>query len=93
MKNLRGEDVQKGILWILQLNLLERLETYWMHELRTIFPHGLNDRIGGEFKTDNEHIYVAAKFSSLPRKYSRANPGKNHKGVPRCKIFKPNTEQ
>ena len=58
-------------------------ETYWMHELRTIFPYGVNDRIGDEFKTDNRRINVAAKFSSLPRKYSRANHGKNHKGVPR----------
>ena len=37
-------------------------ETYWMHELRTIFPYSLNDRIGDEFKTDNKHINVAAKF-------------------------------
>ena len=58
-------------------------ETYWMHELQTIFPYGLNDRISDEFKIDNKHIDVAAKFSSLPRKYSRANLGKNHKGVPR----------
>ena len=57
-------------------------ETYWMHELRTIFPYGLNDRIGDEFETDNKHINVATKFSSLPRKYSRANRGKNHKGIP-----------
>ena len=33
-----------------------------MHELQTIFPYGLNDRIGDEFKTDNKHINVAAKF-------------------------------
>ena len=39
-------------------------ETYWMHELRTIFPYSLNDRIGDEFKTDNKHINAAAKFSS-----------------------------
>ena len=58
-------------------------ETYWMHELRIIFPSVLNDRIGDEFKADNIHINLAAKFSSLPRKYSRANRGKNHKGVPR----------
>ena len=58
-------------------------ETYRMHELRTIFPYGLNDRIGDEFKTDNKHINVAAKFSSFPRKYSRANCGKNNKTVPR----------
>ena len=57
-------------------------ETYWMHELRTISPYGLNDRIGDEFKTDNKHINVAAKSSSLPRKHSRSDHGKNHKGVP-----------
>ena len=56
-------------------------KAYWMHELRTIFPYGLNDRIGDESKTDNKHINVAAKFSSLPRKCGRANRGKNHKGV------------
>ena len=53
-----------------------------MHELRTIFPYGLNDRIGDEFKTDNKHINVAAKFSSFQRKHSRTHRGKNHKGVP-----------
>ena len=52
-----------------------------MHELRTTFPYGLNDRIEGEFKTDNKPINVAAKWLSLPRKYSRANRGKNHKSV------------
>ena len=52
-----------------------------MLELRTIFPYGLNDRIGGEFRTDNKHINVAAKFSSLPRKHSCANRGENHEGV------------
>ena len=56
-------------------------ETYWMHELRTIFLYGLNDSIVDEFKTDNKHINFAAKFSSLSRKYSRANRGKNHKGL------------
>ena len=40
-------------------------EIYWMHELQTIFPYGLNDRIGDEFQTDNKHINVAAKFSSI----------------------------
>ena len=57
-------------------------ETYWMDELRTIFPYGLNDRIGDEFKTDNKHINVAAKFSCLPRKYSCANYGKTTKVFP-----------
>ena len=64
LKNLRGQHVQKEIIWIFQLN------------------HGLNDRIGDEFKTDNKQINVAAKFSYLLRKYSCANYCKNHKGVP-----------
>ena len=54
-------------------------EIYWMHELRTIFPYGLNDTIEDEFKTDNKY---RTKFSSLPRKYSRLHRGKNHKVVP-----------
>ena len=54
-----------------------------MYESRIIFPYGPNDRVGDELKTDNKHINVCAKFSSLPRKYSRGNRGKNHKGVPR----------
>ena len=57
-------------------------ETYWMHELQTNFPYGLNGRIGDKFKTENKHINVAAKFSSLSRKYIHANRSKNHKGVP-----------
>ena len=37
-------------------------ETYWIYEFRSIFPYGLNDRIGDEFKTDNKHINVPTKF-------------------------------
>ena len=53
-----------------------------MHELQVIFPYGLNDRIGDEFKNDNRNISVAANFSSLPRKHIPANRGKNNEGVP-----------
>ena len=57
-------------------------ETYWMHELQTIFPYGLNDRIGDEFKTDNKHIKVVTKFSTVLGKQSRPTRGKNYKGTP-----------
>ena len=56
-------------------------ETYCIYELRTVFLYGLHDRIGDEFKTDNNHINVAPYFSSLLRNYIRANRGKNHKGI------------
>ena len=45
------------------------------------FPYALNDRVGNEFKTDYMHVNVDAKFSSLPRKQSRANSSKNNKGI------------
>ena len=54
-----------------------------MHGLRTTFPYGLNHRIRDEFITDDKHINIAAKFLSLPREYSRANPGKNDTSVTR----------
>ena len=63
-------------------------KTYWMHELWKNFPYGVNDSIGDEFKTDNKHINVASKFSSLRRKYIRANRGKNQKGFPLLLIEK-----
>ena len=63
-------------------SLRKARETYWTYELRTIFPYGLNDRIGDEFKTDNKHINVAAKFSSLPRKYFLANRCKSTEVYP-----------
>ena len=47
-----------------------------MMELRTVYPYGLNDRVG-----ENTHINVANKFPSLPRKYIRANRGTLHKGI------------
>ena len=94
-KKIRGQDVQTEILLVLQLNHFEKLESYWMHELRAIFPYGLDDRIVDEFRTDDKHINVAAQFSSLPRKHSGKNhkggknhkDGKNHKGVP-CQFLK-----
>ena len=45
------------------------------------YSHTVNT-VRDEFKTDNKHINVAAKFSSLPRKHVSVNRGKNHKGVP-----------
>ena len=71
----------RNTMYFAAKRILKVRKTYWMHELRTIFQHGLNDRKGDGFKTDNKHINVGAKSSSLPKRHSRANRGKNHKGV------------
>ena len=56
-------------------------ETYWMKELRTVYPYGLNDRVGDEPKTSNTHINVALRFKSLPRKNKRIGRGRSHNGT------------
>ena len=57
-------------------------ETYLMYELGTMFPYGLNDRIGNELSTDNNHISVAAKILSLPRNIVVLIVGKITKVLP-----------
>ena len=87
MENLRGQDLQIGILWILQLNQFKRLERFIECMNYEVFLFDLNDRIGDEFKAANKHINVAAKFSSLSRKHSQANIGEHHKVLPLLQQF------
>ena len=42
-------------------------ETEWMLKLRTVFPYGLNDRIGDEYMTDRGSNVICTKFPSLKR--------------------------
>ena len=55
--------------------LRKQRELYWMLELRTVFPYGLNDRIGDEYKKENAHYAVGKLFSTLKRKYPRLSRG------------------
>lgn len=48
----------------------KQIETDWMLKLRTVYPYGLNDRIGDEFTQDvRENIF--RRFPSLPRLQER----------------------
>ena len=40
-------------------------ETYWMKELRTVYPYGLNDLTGEEFRISKDNDLVGTSFSSL----------------------------
>ena len=60
-------------------------ETYWMKELRTVYPYGLNDRIGDEPITPNTHINVGLRFKALPRRNKRISRGKLHNGITNLK--------
>ena len=33
--------------------LRKACELYWMLKLRTVFPYGINDRVGDEYKNEN----------------------------------------
>ena len=46
-------------------------ETEWMLKLRTVFPYGLNDRVGDEYMTDKNNTTIATKFPTLKRTHNR----------------------
>ena len=53
-----------------------------MLKLRTIYPYGLNDRLGDEYKKDGTHELVGDTFSSLPRKLNRIINVSNFSRIP-----------
>ena len=55
-------------------------EIYWMLKLRTVYPYGLNDRIGDEYKSHDTHIIVGKRFPPLKRTFPRENRGSLRKG-------------
>ena len=55
-------------------------EKFWMMTLRTVFPYGLNDRIGDEYKRGNTRTAVGKRFPPLGRKFSRIARGNNRQG-------------
>ena len=57
----------------------KRKEKEWMLKMRTVFPYGLNDRLGDDFVKEDTHILVGTKFPALPRKHDRMSRGLAHK--------------
>ena len=52
-------------------SIRRKKETEWMLKLRTVFPYGLNDRVGDEYMTDRDSSHIASKFPTLKRTHSR----------------------
>ena len=59
---------------MLKHTIISSLITDWMLKLRTVYPFGLNDRIGDEYMTESGNIIISNKFPSLKRhnKHSRS---------------------
>ena len=51
-------------------------EKYWILKLRTVYPYGLNDRLGDEYKTTQNHSCVGKQFFPLERYHQRLSRGK-----------------
>ena len=47
-------------------------ETEWMLKLRTVYPYGLNDRIGNEYRSTLSSS-IASRFPKLERKHQRGS--------------------
>ena len=60
--------------------LRKQRELHWMLKLRTVFPYGLNDRIGDEFKTQEAQFAIATRFPALKRTKPRIAHGIARKG-------------
>ena len=48
-------------------SLRKARETHWMLKLRTVYPYGLNDRIGDEHRNTTGVSMIASRFPSLKR--------------------------
>jgi len=53
-------------------------ELHWMLKLRTVFPYGLNDKIGSEYKVETRSC-IARRFPPLTRNFSRISRRANRK--------------
>lgn len=59
-------------------SLRKKRELFWIHQLRTLYPYGLNDRIGDEYKNDETHCLVGKRFPPLSRNNPRIGRGLSH---------------
>ena len=65
-----GRD-EKGVINSAITAIRRKKETDWMLRLRTVFPHGLNGRIGDEYMSEKDCCNVNAKFPPLKRRKNR----------------------
>ena len=49
----------------------QKKETKWMLLLQTVYPYGLNDRVGDEYMAEKDSRVIGIKFLPLHRLYKR----------------------
>ena len=62
-------------------------ELHWMLKLRTVYPYGLNDRVGDEFKIERNQKLVAKRFPRLDKQYIPKSKGNRQNTTKTCEEF------
>ena len=70
----------RGAIDVSQTRERKSREVDWMLKLRTVYPYGLNDRIGDEYKDGNQGIQVGNRFFPLEHDHVRVRRGINRRG-------------
>ena len=68
----------RGALDASQTSRRKARELYWTLKLRTVFPYGLNDRVGDEYKSSDHEGLIGKKFPPLSRKHQRFARGSHN---------------
>ena len=67
---------ERGAIDVKTTSERKQREVHWMLKLRTVYPYGLNDRIGDEFKNTQNHSFVGKNFYPLKRHHTRVSRGR-----------------
>ena len=91
LSNLKIQPIEKNLNYKnpkTQKSERRRREAFWIKELRTLTPYGLNNRLGNKnwrFRSWDE--IVGVQFNSLPPRHHNNKSGCSGKGKNRIKHF------
>ena len=71
---------ERNAVDVKQTSSRRKREDYWIKTLRTVFPYGLNDRVGDDFMRDQANVRIGLKFPSLKRTFDRVSRRNSRKG-------------
>ena len=52
-------------------SIRKKREDYWIRTLRTVYPYGLNDKLGDDYMRDQNSSLIGLKFYTLKRNFNR----------------------
>jgi hypothetical protein len=84
LEKLEGNGKTINNVWDPSMTKLRKeRELHWMLKLRTVYPYGLNDRVGDEFKIERNQKLIASQFPKLGRTFERGSKGSHNNNTPK----------